>query len=206
MPTEAERTSVTLIPTHSRDTTPHLDSDSAFKVTHLKVNEILEGIKGLIDDILEDAKIVNFNSDSNDIPGLLSPCHCVEVKTKLWIMKVIKLGYNYLCRPTLKQSLELTCSNFWRPLLVEALDAMEKTIQEFRIVRVDGKTIGAAPQPERLARITKLLTSMRKNYQYEILADTMVIPVQPFGERIIILNNGGILMTMKFFQPPSGMK
>jgi hypothetical protein len=30
MPTEAEQTSVTPIPTHSRDTPPHLDSDSAF--------------------------------------------------------------------------------------------------------------------------------------------------------------------------------
>ena len=54
---------------------------------------------------------------------------------------------------------------------------MEETVQEFRIVGADGNIIGAAPRPEKLARITKLLTNMRKNYQYEILADALIIPV-----------------------------
>ena len=94
MPTEAEQTSVTLIPTHSRDTPPHLDSDSAFEVTDLKTNEILESIKGPIDDIPESAKIVNFVS--GDIPGLFSPRHCDQLEAKLRIMKAIKLGHDYL--------------------------------------------------------------------------------------------------------------
>ena len=81
MPTEAEQTLVTLIPTHSRDTPPHLDSDSTLEGTDVKVNKILESIEGLIDNILEGAKIVNFKSD--DIPRLFSPCHCVKVEAKL---------------------------------------------------------------------------------------------------------------------------
>ena len=56
---------------------------------------------------------------------------------------------------------------------------MEKTVQEFRIIGVNGKIIGAAPQPEKLTWITRLLMSMRKNYQYKTLADVLVIPVLP---------------------------
>jgi hypothetical protein len=43
-------------------------------------------------------------------------------------MKAIKLGYDYLHQPTLKQGLEFTLSNFQQPLLVEALEVMEKTV------------------------------------------------------------------------------
>ena len=121
-----------------------------------------------IDNILEGAKIANLKS--KDIPGLFSPGHCVEVEAKLRIMKAIKLGHDYLRWLTLKQGLELTCSNFWWPLLVEALKVMEKTVQEFIMIGVNRKVICAAPQPERLMWVTKLLISMRKNYQYEILA------------------------------------
>jgi hypothetical protein len=48
MPTEAEQTSVTPIPTHTRGTPTHLDSDSGFEVTNLKVSEALEEVKGPI--------------------------------------------------------------------------------------------------------------------------------------------------------------
>jgi len=56
---------------------------------------------------------------------------------------------------------------------------MEETIQEFRIIGVDGKIIGATPRPEKLARITKLMTRMRKNYQYKILNNTLITPSLP---------------------------
>ena len=149
MPTEAERTSVTPIPTHSRDTPPHLDSDSAFEVTHLKSDEKLEVIEGPIDDIPESAEIVNF--ENGELPGLFSPRHCKQSDAKSRIKEAIKLGHDYLRRPTLKQSFELTRSNYRRPLFVEALEAMEETVQEFRIIGVEGKIIGAAPRPEKLA-------------------------------------------------------
>jgi len=66
-------------------------------------------------------------------------------------MNAIKHGYDYLKRLTLKLGFELTRSHFKRPLLVEALEAMEKTIKEFRIVSSNGDIIGAAPRPENLA-------------------------------------------------------
>ena len=110
MLTEVEWTLVTLIHTYSRDTPPHLDSNSILEVTDLKVNKFLKSVEGPIDNIPEGTKIANFKSE--DIPGLFSPHHCVEVEAKLRIMKAIKLGHNYLHQPTLKQGLDLTHSNF----------------------------------------------------------------------------------------------
>ena len=80
---------------NSRDTPPHLHSDSALEVTDLKVNEILETIKGPIDDIPEDAKIVNF--ESKDIPQFLSLLYCMELNSKLRIINAIRFRYDYLC-------------------------------------------------------------------------------------------------------------
>ena len=59
MSIEAGQTSVTPIPTHSRDTPLHLDSDSGFKLTDLKVSEALEEVREPIFCIPKDAKIVN---------------------------------------------------------------------------------------------------------------------------------------------------
>ena len=181
MPTEVEGTSVTLIPTHSRDTPPHIDSDSTPKVTDLKVNETLESIEGLIDNIPEGAKIVNYKSEA--IPRLLSPHDCVKAKPKLRIIKAIELGYGYLRQPTLKQSFELTCSNFRRPVLVTAYEAMERTIQEFRVIRHNGEIIGAAPRPENLARVIKLLMSIKKCFWEQIVMKSLSIPDLPILAR-----------------------
>jgi len=101
----------------------------------------LEVIEGPIDNIPESAEIVNF--ENGELPGLFSPRHCKQSDAKLRIKEAIKLGHDYLRRPTLKQSFELTRSNYRRPLFVEALEAMEETVQEFRI-------IGAAPRLEKL--------------------------------------------------------
>ena len=140
----SERTLVTPIPTHSRDTPPHFDSDSTFEVTNLKSNEKLEVVEGPIDDILESAEIVNF--ETRELPRLFSPHHCKQSDAKSRIKEAIKLVHDYLCRPILQQSFELTCSNYRQPLFVEALKAMEETVQELRIIGVDGKIIGAAPR------------------------------------------------------------
>jgi len=59
MTTEAGQTLVTPIHTHSRDTPPHLDSDSGFELTSIKSNEALEEVKGPIFHIPKDATIVN---------------------------------------------------------------------------------------------------------------------------------------------------
>ena len=110
MPTEIDHTSVTPIPSHSRDTPPHFDSDSVSELTELKFSDSLNRVEGPIDDIPENAKMINY--EPGVIPGLFSPCHCIENEAKLHIMKAIKYGYNYLHCPALKQSFELTCSNF----------------------------------------------------------------------------------------------
>ena len=100
MPTKIDRASVTPIPSHARDTPPHLDNDSVSELIEPKVSDSLGKVKGPIDDIPENAKIINY--ESRVMPGLFSPCHCIENEAKLCIMKVIEYGYDYLHRPTLK--------------------------------------------------------------------------------------------------------
>jgi hypothetical protein len=127
MPTEVDHTSVTPIPMHSRDIPPHLDKILNFKLADLKVSKSLEDVRGPIDNIPEEARIIN--CESQEILGLFSPCHCIELEAKIQIMKSIKYGYDYLKRLALKLSFELTHSQFKQPLLIEALEVMEKTIK-----------------------------------------------------------------------------
>src|ERR1700677_610381 len=117
MPTEIDHVSVTPIPSHARDTPPHLDNDSVSKPVKLKVSDSLRRVKGPIDNVPEDTKVINYESGA--MPGLFSPRHCVERQAKLRIMNTIQYRYNYLRRLTFNQSFELTHSNFKRRLLVE---------------------------------------------------------------------------------------
>jgi len=110
MPPEVDHTSVTPIPTHSRDTPLHLNNISNFELADLKVSESLEDVKGPIDDIPEEARNINFGP--KEIPGLFLPCHCIELKAKIQIMKAVKYDYYHLKGPTLKLGFKLTCSHF----------------------------------------------------------------------------------------------
>jgi hypothetical protein len=57
------------------------------------------------------------------------------------------------------------------------LEAMEETVRKFRILNWNKEFIGAAPEPEKLTRTTKLLTQIRRDYQYDLLADGLAILV-----------------------------
>src|SRR6202050_1932716 len=105
MPTEIDRVSVTPIPSHARDTPPHLDNDSVSELVELKVSDSLRKVEGPIDDVPKDAKIINHESGA--MPGLFSPR-----QAKLRILKPLQYGYDYFRRPTLNRSFELTHSNF----------------------------------------------------------------------------------------------
>src|ERR1700683_1484325 len=99
MPTEIDRVLVTPIPSHARDTPPHLDNDSVSKLVELKVSDSLRRVEGPIDNVPEDAKIINYESGA--MPGLSSQCDGVEHQANLRIMNAIQYRYNYLHRPTL---------------------------------------------------------------------------------------------------------
>ena len=92
MSTEAGQTLVTPIPTHSRDTPPHLDSDSGFELTNLKISEALEEVGGPIFHILKDATIVNAKPE--EIRDFFSPPHYSEHKIQLCIETAIKCGFD----------------------------------------------------------------------------------------------------------------
>ena len=64
-------------------------------------------------------------------------------------------------------------------MYIKALEAMEETVRKFRIINLNEEFLSAVPKPEKLARMTKLLIQMRKDYQYDLLADRSAIPVPP---------------------------
>ena len=119
---------------------------------------------------------------------------------------VLKISHNYLKQPDLKLENKLTHSNFKRPLLIEALEAMEDVIGKFRVMSVDGKILGAAPRPENLIKATKLLAKLGKDYQYKVLIDRLSLPVSPVWENIMTLVSGGVSTTTKFSVPLTDMR
>ena len=60
---------------------------------------------------------------------------------------------------------------------MEALEAMERTIGEFRVISFNEEVLGAAPQPDSLRRTLRLLAQMGKDYQYNVLAEGSAIPM-----------------------------
>jgi len=177
MTTEAGQTLVTPIPTHSRDTPPHLDSNSGFELTNIKIGKALEEVRGPIFCILKDATIVNAKPE--EIHDFFSPPHYSEHKIQLRTETAIEYGIDYIRRSEFKQTTGLAHSDFKRPLLVEAYEAARKAVQEFRMASSEGKIIGAAPQPENLVEATKLLRKIRGKYHEEVLDDGLSIPKPP---------------------------
>ena len=60
---------------------------------------------------------------------------------------------------------------------------MEETIRKFRVLNWNKEFLGAAPEPEKLTRTTKLLTQMRRDYQYDLFAGGLAIPVPLVWEK-----------------------
>ena len=80
------------------------------KVFGFELVETLKAIEGPRDDIPEDAKIFEFEME--ELPGLFAPRHCVELEAKIKIMGALKIGHEYLRRPTIKKGFEHTRSDF----------------------------------------------------------------------------------------------
>ena len=151
-----EHLSADSTPTPSRDTPPHLEDNSVSKAVGFELIEALKAIEGPRNDVPEDTKIFEFETE--ELPGLFAPRHCVELEAKMRIMGALKFGHEYLHRPTIKKGFELTRLDFKRPLLVKTLEAMEETVRKFRVLNRNKEFLGAAPKPEKLTRATKLLT------------------------------------------------
>ena len=141
MPTEFGQSSDEQESFTIREAPPHLEVNSTPRLTGHDVKE-LKDVEGPLENIPEDTQINNF--ETNELPRLFAPRHCKELDAKIRIMMALKISHNYLKRPDLKPGNELTRSNFKRPLLVEALEAMEDVIGKFRVTSMDGKILGAA--------------------------------------------------------------
>jgi len=178
MTIEAGQTLVTPIPTHSRDTPLHLDSDSGFELTNIEISEALEEVGGPIFCIPKDATIVNVKPE--EICDFFSPPHYSEHEIQLCTETAIKYGIDYLRRSEFEQTAGLAGSDFKRPLLVKAHKVARKAVQECRVASSEGTIIGAALQPENLVEATKLLRKIRGKCLEEVLDDGLSIPKLPF--------------------------
>ena len=110
MPTEVECLLADSTSTRSRATPPHLKDNSISKAVGFELVKTLKAIEGPRDDVPEDAKIFEFETE--ELPGLFAPHHCVELEAKIRIMGALKFGHEYLRRPTIKKGFELTRSDF----------------------------------------------------------------------------------------------
>src|SRR6266853_470355 len=169
MPTDDEHPSAAHTLAFSRDTPPHLDDRPVPKAVGFEISEALKAVERPLEDISEDARI--FEYETEELAGLFAPRACVKLESKIRMMAAIKIGNDYLQRPTIKKGFEITRSDFKRPLLVKTLEAMEETVRKFRVINLNEEFLGAAPEPGRLAWTTKLLIQIRMDYQYELLAD-----------------------------------
>ena len=95
MPTKVECPLADSTPKHSRDTPPHLEDDSVSKAVRFELVETLKSIKEPHDDIPEDGKIFEFETE--ELSRLFAPCHCVKLEAKIRIMGALKFGHEYLC-------------------------------------------------------------------------------------------------------------
>ena len=182
MTTEVGQTSVTPIPTHSRDTPLHFDSDLGFESTSIQISEALREVEGPIYHIPKDATIVDAKPE--EIRDFFLPPRYSEHEIKLRTEAAVEYGFDYLRRSDLKFTTGLVPSDFKRPLLMEANEAAKKAVREFRMASSEGKLIGAALQPENLVRVSKLLRNLRERCLKEILDDGLAVPEPPFWGKI----------------------
>ena len=94
MPTRVGHPSTDSTPTRSRDTPPHLVDDPISKEIGFEFGETLKAIEEPRDDVPEDAKIFEFETE--ELPGLFAPCHCVKLEAKIRIMGALKFRHEYL--------------------------------------------------------------------------------------------------------------
>ena len=134
-------------------------------------------IEGPHNQIPEDMKISQVQNW-----GVIQTFHAVpliKLEAKIRIMGALKFGYKYLWQPTIKKRFKLTCSDFKQPLLtlVKISEAMEETVRKFRVLNLNKEFLSALPEPEKLVWTMKLSIQMRRDYQYDLLADGSAIPV-----------------------------
>ena len=112
---------------------------------------------------------------------------------------MLELGFNHLRCNKLKVSAELTRTILRKSRIHEVIVQLEDFFENFRVVHSFEDIKGVAPNPDVLTSIGKKLETIWWNKEWQSL-DHLV------GKRIMIWNNGRILMTLKYFVLPTGTR
>ena len=94
MPTKVECPSADSTHTHSRDTLPHLEDNSISKAVRFKLVKTLKAIEGPHNDVPEDVKIFEFETE--ELPGLFCTMPLCQIRAKIRIMGALKFRHEYL--------------------------------------------------------------------------------------------------------------
>ena len=185
---------------------PHLTGNSIFWIPRLELCEELSAVSKLVydDELPESVHITSYHSDI--IPGSFAFHHVNQMAAKAQIIKALELGFNHLRHNKLKVSAELTCTILRKPRIQEVIIQLEDFFKNLRVVHDFEDINGVAPNLDVLASIGKNSPFLGKrletiwwNKEWQSL-DCLV------GKRIMIWNNGGILMTSKSFALPTSTR
>ena len=162
-----------------RDLPPHISEDSIFDKPKLELSPELTAFSKPIfeDEIPEELSVGTYHSE--EIPGLYALRHCNQVQGKARIIKAIELGFNYLCRLKLKQSVELSRTMLRKPRIFEAVLELETLFEEFRILHDFSEVKAATIKPDILFSLTKKLTCLREEASDYLLYQGKAIPKPP---------------------------
>ena len=123
-------------------------------LTSHDINEELENMS-------ENIKINNFETE--ELPRLFVPHHCVKLDAKFCIMKALRLDTIIYSNQLLSKETSLLAQILNNCFWMETLKAMEETIRNFKVVSLDSKILGVAPWSKNLGKTTKLLVQLRKD-------------------------------------------
>jgi hypothetical protein len=72
------------------------------------------------------------------------------------------------------------------------LEDLESLFSEFRVLHHSVEVPAASPKHELIAQVGRKLTMLREEFKYSFVAEGLAGPKPPFGERIMIVMNGGV--------------
>ena len=135
---------------------------SIFGIPKLELSEELSTVSKPVyeDKLPENVHIVPYHS--NIIPGSFTFRRVNQMAAKAWIIKALKLGFNYLRCNKLKVSAELTRTILRKPRIHKVIVQLEEFFKNFRVVHEFEDIKGVAPNTDVIASIGKKLTFLRE--------------------------------------------
>src|SRR6202050_2967128 len=162
----------------ARDLPPHME-DSIFDKPTLEISEELSAISSpdFDDKVPEHLSLCLYKTD--EIHGLFTLCHIIQMVAKSRIIKALELAFAHLHRSKLTQSAELTQSILKNPRIHEVFLLLENLFEEFRILHDFVAVKALSPKPEILVSIAEKLSKLREEARDYLVENGSAVPKTP---------------------------